>query len=436
MRFEDFSRIAYGNPKAPPGPRPLHIALLGYRSHPQVGGQGIYLKYLSRALTQIGHQVDVLSGPPYPELDDNINLIKIPSLDLYSVFPNHIKALRWHHMRSWSNVFEWWTMASGGFAEPYCFGRRAYQYLKRNVSYDIIHDNQSLSFALLKLQELGVPLVTTIHHPITQDRQLALQHEPRWGHRLLIKRWYSFLSMQRKVARQLRHIVTVSEASSRDLQTAFGCQASAIAVIPNGVDTEVFRPLPSTQVKALRIITTTSSDQPLKGFASLLHALAIIRQTFPRVHLRVIGKLQHNGANQRLLEQLQLQHSVSFRSQLTDAQLCEEYAKANLAVCPSLYEGFGLPAVEAMACAVPLLSSDGGALAEVVGDGGVLFPAGNVDALAKHAIEILSDDVLAQQLRQRGRRRVLNRYCWSRVATQLSDYYYALLPNQAISCKP
>lgn len=404
--------------------RPLRIALLGYRSHPHVGGQGIYLKYLSRSLARLGHSVDVLSGPPYPELDPEVRLVRIPSLDLYAN-PNHIRALCWRHLRSFTDTFEWWSMATGGFAEPYTFGRRVLRYLREHRDeYDVVHDNQSLGYGLLGLQELGLPVVATVHHPITRDRHLALAEASGWGHRMLIRRWYSFLGMQTKVVRQLEHVVTVSECSRRDIAAEFGRAEPRTQVISNGVDTDLFRPRLDVARVPYRIITTTSSDQALKGFAVLLEALRQVRMTLPKAHLVVIGKLQPEGRNQRLLRQLQLENCVSFRSGISDDELVNEYARASVAVCPSLYEGFGLPAAEAMSCGVPLVCSAGGALPEVVGDAGILTPPGDAQALAEGIGKVLGNRVLAQALMQMGRQRIITEFCWERVAEQLTRFYH------------
>lgn len=417
-------------------PRPLRIALLGYRSHPHVGGQGIYLRYLSRALVRLGHSVDVVSGPPYPELDPEVRLVRIPSLDLYAT-PNHIRALRWHHLRSFTDTFEWWSMATGGFAEPYTFGRRVLRYLREHRhEYDLVHDNQSLCHGLLALQEMGLPVVATVHHPITRDRDLALAEASGWGHRLLIRRWYSFLGMQAKVVRQLNHVVTVSECSRRDIAAEFGRTAQRTQVIGNGVDTDLFRPRPDIAREPYRIITTTSSDQPLKGFAVLLEALRRVRAELPKAHLVVIGKLQPDGRNQRLLRQLQLEHCVSFRSGISDEELVSEYARASVAVCPSLYEGFGLPAAEAMSCGVPLVCSAGGALPEVVGEAGILTPPGDAQALADGLGRVLGNRVLAQALTQMGRQRILREFCWDRVAAHLTRYYHQQVLQSSPAVKP
>ncbi|TQV65981.1 glycosyltransferase family 4 protein [Exilibacterium tricleocarpae] len=410
---------------------PLRICLLGYRSHPHVGGQGIYLKYLSKALVEAGHQVDVLSGPPYPELDPRVGLIKLPSLNLFEA-DNHVTALRWRHLRSFSDTFEWFTMLTGGFAEPYTFGRRAVKYLRQHGHrYDLVHDNQSLCYGLLTLQQRGLPTVATLHHPITRDRELALQAAPTWQHRLLVRRWHSFLRMQRKVVRKLQHVITVSAQSQADIATAFGRPTDAVDLIYNGIDTDTFAPRPHITRQPMRIMTTASADQPLKGLRYLLEAIAQLRPHYPDLTLLVIGKLDPKGQTRRLLDKLGLNRAVQFVSGISTEAMVDYYASASIAVSPSLYEGFGLPAGEAMACAVPVISSDGGALPEVVGDAGVVVRAGDSAALADALRQLLDDPERRRYLGAAGRRRILERFCWRVAAQQLSRYYHSVIEKQA-----
>ncbi|VUD59535.1 D-inositol 3-phosphate glycosyltransferase [Thalassocella blandensis] len=417
---------------APAGFRPLKIALLGYRSHPFVGGQGIYVKYLSRALAALGHQVDVFSGPPYPELDNDITLHKVPSLDLYA-HEKHIYALRWHHLKSFADTYEWWTMATGGFGEPYTFGRRIAKRLAHS-DYDIIHDNQSLCTGLLTLQNLGHKVVSTIHHPIHRDRQLALDSEDRWGYRLLIKRWYHFLAMQEKVVSQLDNVITVSKVSQGDIAEHFKRIPARTPVIHNGIDTAIFRPLPDIKRQPFRLITTASADQPLKGLSYLLQAIAQLKPNYPHLHLCVIGKLKENGSTAKLLNELNLQDSVSFVSGISTEALVEQYAQSSIAVSPSLYEGFGLPAGEAMACGVPIIATDGGALPEVVGNAGIVVPKGNSQALAQQIAFLLDNPDQRQQLGTSAREHILQNFCWSKVAEQLTQYYSRILHSSESPC--
>ncbi|WP_045855898.1 glycosyltransferase family 4 protein [Teredinibacter purpureus] len=404
---------------------PLKIALLGYRSAPFVGGQGIYLKYLSKALVQIGHHVTIYSGQPYPEVPQGVTLVKVPSLDLFAA-ENHATALRWHHLRSLTDLSEWWTMLTGGFGEPYTFSRRIAKLLAHS-DYDIIHDNQSLGFGLIELQQRGKCVVSTIHHPIHRDRETAVAAAPNWQHRLLAKRWYSFLTMQEKVVRQLKHITTVSKTSAIDINRYFNCRDN-VHLIPNGIDTTLFKPLMISK-KAYRLITTASSDQPVKGLTVLLRAFAIVVKQYPDAHLRIIGTLKKGGDAEQLITALQLSNHLSFRSNLSTEALAREYNKASVAVCPSLYEGFGLPAGEAMACGLPVVSSNGGALPEVVGEAGIIVEAGNSQALAEGIEQLFSNPDLAHSFSRVARQRVLEKFCWNRVAEQMTLYYHSILAN-------
>ena len=403
--------------------KPLRIALLGYRSHPHVGGQGIYINYLSKALVNIGHSVDVISGPPYPELDPRVRLIQLPSLDLFAA-KSHVTALRWRHLKSFSDTYEWFSMLTGGFAEPYTFARRAAKYLhEQGHNYDLVHDNQCLAYGLLTIEKSGLPVVATVHHPITRDFKLALA-AASWKHKLLVRRWHSFLHMQGKVVRKLKHVVTVSEQSQKDIASAFKRPASRTPIMYNGIDTETFAPMQSVMREPYLLITTSSADQPLKGLRFLLKAMALLKSSYPDLKLQVIGKLKKDGDTEKLLRRLHLSDSVEFISGISTKALVQEYNRASIAVSPSLYEGFGLPAGEAMSCETAVVTSDGGALPEVVGDAGRVVPAGDSRALAGAIDELLQDPALRERLGQAARARIVEQFSWQVKAQRLSAYYY------------
>jgi glycosyltransferase involved in cell wall biosynthesis len=409
--------------KAPAVPQRgvLNICLLGYRSAPYGGGQGIYLKYLSKALVEAGHRVDVISGQPYPHLDARVRLIKMPGMNL---FETGLGSFRLHHLRSLTNILEWTGKLTGAFAEPYCFGRRVLKHLRKNGRhYDIIHDNQCLSWGMLQLQQAGFPLVTTIHHPITSDLEIALNAASDWKERLLIRRWHSFLTMQKRVAQRLRHIVTVSERSRRDIGTAFELDAGAISLVYNGIDTEEFRPLTDVTPIPFRIMATASADAPLKGVRYLLAAVAQLRDQFPELELLMVGRPQPGGDTEQLITQLGITDHIRIVSGITTEQLVIHYAEAQVVVVPSLYEGFGLPAGEAMACRVAVVATDGGALPEVVGEAGLQVPVADSDAIAAAVASLLLNPQQREQLASAGRARILERFCWQRAAGQMTDYY-------------
>lgn len=399
----------------------MRIALLGYRSAPFSGGQGVYLRYLSRALSALGHDVTVISGPPYPHLDPQVKLVELPSLDLYQ---HGLGSVSPRQLRERLARTEWLSKLTGGFAEPYTFGERVRDWLlPRLDQFDVIHDNQTLASGILDLQRTGVPLVTTIHHPITRDLRVGLAAEPLWYRRLLLRRWHSFLHMQTRVARSLRHIVTVSSPSARDIVTDFGVPPAAISVMPNGVDTEVFRPYPGVTRVPYQLIATASADAPLKGLPILLRALSMLAARYPDVSLTLIARPRPGGATDRLIDELGLRSRIEFATGLTHEQIAQRYAASTVAVVPSIYEGFGLPAIEAMACGVPLVSSDGGALGEVVADGGVLVPAGNAPALAGAIAELFDDPARREALSAAALARVRAHFCWHVCAQRLTDYY-------------
>jgi glycosyltransferase involved in cell wall biosynthesis len=408
--------------------RALRIALLGYRSQPHGGGQGVYMRYLSKALVDAGHQVDVISGPPYPHLDPSVRLITLPSLDL---FENGLRSLRPHHLSSLSNIIEWLSQLTGGFAEPYTFGRRVVKYLRQHGhNYDLIHDNQSLSYGMLEIQEMGLPLVTTVHHPITSDLRIALGAARSWKERLMIRRWHSFLNMQKKVIKQLHNIVTVSDCSRQDIARDFGLQPAGISLVHNGIDIDVFKPVPEVSRNPMRLMATCSADQPLKGLRYLLHAYAHLLERYPELELLLISKPNPGGKTEKLVQRLGLVDKVQFVNGISTEQMVRYYAEAAIAVVPSVYEGFGLPAGEAMACGVPVVSTDGGALPEVVGDAGVIVPAKNVGALVEAIDSLLQDPQARAELGARAKKRIEENFCWQVCAGQMTDYYLQVLDNE------
>lgn len=401
----------------------LKICLLGYRSNPYSGGQGIYIKFLSKALVDAGHSVDVISGEPYPELDERVRLIKLPGLNLFEA-DNHITALRPKHLLSYTDFFEWFSMLTGGFPEPYTFGRRLVQYFKRHQpDYDIVHDNQSLCYGTLQLQKMDVPVITTIHHPITSDLRIALQSADTWKLRLLIKRWHSFLKMQKKVVRQLDNLVTVSRASRQDIATDFGISETKLNIVHNGIDTGMFRPIPSIEPDEFNVMATASADVPLKGLDYLIRAISILTDEIPELKLTVLGKLKEDGTTAKLIKELGLESRIHFHSGLSSQDVAELYANASCAVVPSIYEGFGLPAGEAMACGVPVISTNGGALPEVVGDAGITVPTRDHLALADAIRTLLTDSNLKHSLAAKGRARILDLFSWEVASGDMVQLY-------------
>jgi glycosyltransferase involved in cell wall biosynthesis len=412
---------------APALSRPLRVAFLIYRGNPHCGGQGVYSRHLTRELTELGHSVTMLAGPPWPVADEPVRLEHIESLDLYKR-ENPFRVPWPHEFLSVEDLQEFGIMAAAGFPEPYAFSRRVYKHLRdRRSEFDLIHDNQCLGRGLLGFVRDGWPFVHTLHHPITVDRDLDLAHATSPLRKLTLRRWYGFLGMQMQIARQLPRHLTVSENSKRDIVAQMRVHPDTLHIVPVGVDQRQFRPLPHIKRVPGRLMTTASADVPLKGLSYLIEALAKVRAEREDAHLVVIGQPRHKSAVPAQIERLGLQGAIEFVSGVSDERIVELYAEAEIAVVPSLYEGFSLPAVEAMACAVPLVTTTGGALPEVVGPSGeaaMTVPAGDPGALAQQLIDVLNDDQMRARLGQGGYRRVLDRFTWRRTAEGTAEHYY------------
>jgi len=415
--------------------RPLRIALLSYRSKPHCGGQGVYVRHLSRELDALGHRVEVFSGQPYPELDPGPRLTQIPSLDLYRD-ADPFRTPHWDEYRDWADVLETVMMWGGAFPEPLTFSIRAWRALAARVGdFDVVHDNQGLGYGLLGLGRptpswLGrgrpaLPLVASIHHPISVDRRIDLAALGPFE-RLSRRRWYGFVRMQARVARRLARsgpLITVSASSQRDICRDFKVSPERVRVIPLGVDTRVFRPREAARVPG-RIIAVASADSALKGTSTLLQAVAKL-STDRNAHLVIVGRPA--PATERLAAQLSLADRVRFTHGLDDEAFSALLASAEIAVVPSLYEGFSLPAVEHMASGTPLVASRSGALPEVTGDAATLVAPGDSEELASVLRRLHDSPAERAALADRAVRRVGERFAWPAVAqATVAQYREAL----------
>ena len=428
-------------PPRPPEPGGLRVAFLVYRGNPRCGGQGVYSRHLTRELVALGHSVEIFAGQPWPEVDEGVGFTPVPSLDLYrepdpfriprpkefiDSYPRSIAAL------------EFAVMCTAGFPEPWTFSLRTRRMLAtRRHEFDLVHDNQCLGHGIQGMMDDGWPVLETLHHPITVDRQLALSHATNPWQQITERRWFGFLRMQVKVARSLRRIVTVSESSKTDITAQMGVDNHRMTVVPVGVDHTVFRPRDDVEPVPGRIMVTSSSDVPMKGLVPLLEAVAKLR-TERDIELVVIGNPRADGRVAKAIERLDLSPIVRCVTGISDDELARNYGLAQVAVVPSLYEGFSLPAIEAMACGVALVATTGGALPEVVGvDGvtGLLVPPDDPGALAVAIASLLDDDALRARLGAAGRERVLGRFTWQVTAAGTAEQYRSLLADaEAVRC--
>ncbi|MEW2554953.1 glycosyltransferase family 4 protein [Streptomyces zhihengii] len=406
------------------GDAPLRIALLTYKGNPFCGGQGVYTRHLSRELARLGHRVEVIGAQPYPVLDEGVPLTELASLDLYRS-PDPFRTPKRDEYRDWIDAVEVATMWTGGFPEPLTFSLRARRHLRaRRGDFDVVHDNQTLGYGLLG--DIGAPLVTTIHHPITVDRQLDLDAAADLKRRLSVRRWYGFTRMQKRVARRLPSVLTVSGSSRQEITEHLGVRDDRIHVVHIGADTDLFSPDPSVAQVPGRIVTTSSADVPLKGLVHLVEALAKLRTEQPDAHLVVVGKRAEDGPVAQMIERYGLGDAIRFVKGITDAELVDLVRSAQVACVPSLYEGFSLPAAEAMATGTPLVATTGGAIPEVAGTDGetcLAVPPGDSDALAAALRRLLGDEELRTRLGAAGRARVLARFTWKQAAIGTAERY-------------
>lgn len=394
----------------------MRIALLSYRSKQHSGGQGVYVRHLSAGLAELGHDVTIFSGQPYPEdLHPKVELVKVPSLDLYRE-PDPFRTPKLREFRDWIDVLEYSIMAVSGFPEPLTFSLRA---RRLDLSdFDIVHDNQSLGYGLLSILRKQ-PFVATIHHPISRDRAVDIAASSGLR-KLSMRRWYGFVRMQARVARRIPTLLGVSSVSAADAVHDFKLDPGQFRVVPLGVDTDLFAPN-DNRVPG-RIVVVASADKPLKGIAHFLEAAAKLR-TEHDIDVHLVSTIEAGGETAKRIAEGDLAGAVTVHSGISDEKLAELISSAQVMVVPSLYEGFSLPAVEALACGTPLVASAAGALPETVGDAGVLVTPGDVQEIVTEVARFLTEPDHWAEYSTRGRERALDKYSWVAVARSTVAVY-------------
>lgn len=405
----------------------MRIALLTYRGNMYCGGQGIYAAYLAREWKRAGHDVHVIAGPPLPELDPDIPLHVIPNENVFG--QDHPDWLPKHDPFSLLKPLSLWELGVsrfGVFPEMQTFGLRLlmrWRRLHQQHKFDVVFDNQCLSWGLLGIRATGVPVVSVIHHPLHIDREADYAVDPSLVKKL--KRTLYFpLFMQQVVAPRLDKIVTVSEASRHEIQRYFGIPEKDVAVVYNGTDAEFFRPTPEVRKEADLLFVGRTEDRK-KGLGTLLEALALLPEP---ITLKIVdGRIPDDGLVMRFLRRHRIEHRVKLvRRLLTPEELVREYSTARVAVVPSFFEGFGFPASEAMACGLPVIANAAGALPEVVGtDGhaGLLVPPRDARAMAQAIQGLLADPERTAAMGRAARQRIEHVFQWRDAAHGLVDVF-------------
>ena len=411
----------------------LRIAMLAYRGKPHVGGQGVYVREMSKALAELGHTVEVFGGPPYPELDPKVPLHKFPSLEIFNdYFPGRTPGF-WE-IKDFPDFVELCSYMTGNFSEPLSFSLRAYRALRDRIDdFDLVIDNGSLAYGNILIQKkLGLPILGVIHHPITVDRRLELDNARTALERLGKRRWYAFTRMQTRVCQRIQRIVTVSESSREDISVDHKVEIEKIHVVPIGIDTDFFAPQPDIRRVPGRIVSTASADVPLKGQKYLLEALAKVREKHPEVHLELVGKQRDGSTTAETLADLGLSDIVNFNQGISYKELVDLLASAAVAVVPSLYEGFSIPAIEALSCGAPLIATTGGALPEVAGphlETCLAVPPGDSLALANQIEFAFENPEICKQVGHAGRQRVIEKWSWRESAITTANHCRDLLSS-------
>ena len=408
----------------------LNIAILSYRSAKFGGGQGVYIKDISFALSLKGHNVDVISGPPYPDLHDGVKLIKLPGLDLFETFSfkDRFKKFKKKKCKNFDDYYEFFIALAGGFPELRTFGNRANDYLKNNNNYDVIIDNQSISYGLIEIQK-RFPLIEIIHHPITFDFKFELAASKKIKYKISRYLWYSFLKMQKRVAPKLQNIITVSQSSKKGIIEEFNCKKNNILVINNGLDTEEFSPIEESVRDLNRLITTASADVPLKGLDYSLKALKILKKDNPNIHLIVIGSPKKGGHTERLIKELNIKDNVFFKKHISKEEIRKLYSTSSVAIVSSLYEGFGYPVIEAMSCEVPLIATNVSSIPELVGKYAILIDPKDENLLSHKIKNVLSNYDEHKKTAIQGRQHIIKTFNWSKITNEYEKTIFKVIEN-------
>ena len=418
----------------------MRICLLTYRGNPYSGGQGIYIYYLSREFERMGHEVEVIASAPLPEVSEGVILHQLKSSSIYHPGDSFRRNLP--KVRKPVDLYELCASRLGVFAEPWAFSFRAYAKIKelcKRRRFDIIHDNQGLGYGFLLMKKLDIPVIATIHHPLPIDRQADLEQANGFRQRWRIKRFYSFIRMQAFVARRLDRVITVSQSSASDTRRFFKVPADKLRVVYNGIDTEIYSISEEASQDRDGLIMVANTDDRKKGVLYLLQALQMLREDGIKLtivddaerhssYIEDVGPLPSYGL--KLVKKLNLDGMVHFTGRLTHKELAQRYSAAQIAVVPSLYEGFGIPAAEAMACGTPVIATTGGALPEVVGDAGILVPPRSADTLATAIKQLLNDKEAQRQMSEAGKKRVREKFNWEQAARKTLEVYQEVLTTR------
>ncbi|HOK00976.1 MAG TPA: glycosyltransferase family 4 protein [Spirochaetota bacterium] len=402
----------------------MRVLISGYRGNPYCGGQGIYIYNLSRELAKLGVEVDVMVGPPYPDpLEEWATVYKIENLNIWSIKTKDIPYEKLVRIFSPWNFADYILTRLHMFPEMETYSFRAFFALKKILKekrYDIIHDIQSLGWATVPMKGYGIPIVTTVHHPLTKDREADLMGNFGLWDKTTTILFYP-LVMQSFVIKRLDRVITSFREGITELNKAFGVKPEKVSVVYNGMDVDLFQNTGEPREENALLFVGNTEDSK-KGLIYLFEAMTMLPEN---VTLTIVD----DGPPKKMtaadmIKKFNLSHRVKFTGKLSYEALVSLYSRKTILVMSSLFEGFGLPAVEAMACKTPVVVTTAGSLKEVVTeDCGILVPPKDPIALKDAILKLLSDSELRKKMGENGRRRAVENFSWPVAAKNTLKVY-------------
>ena len=403
----------------------LKIALLSYRSDPFSGGQGIYIKNISEALHNRGHEITIFSGNPLPEVNKAIKVVRIETPGFFETFDSLERLKIFTSLeKNRLNFMDFFETFTGTFTEPVFFGERLVKnkYFQETVDeFDIFHDNQSISSypeTVLK------KLVTTLHHPLHVDKEIDLTSEKSFLTRLSIKRWYSFLNFQKKNLKADKKVISPSLSSKNDICRYFDYPSKNISVIWNGINLDDCKFHQRESFNA-NFVTIISADVPMKNLKTVLKALYLLKQEGINAKLTIVGDLRED--NNKLIDRLGLTKEITYKSKLPRKQLIQSLNNADIGIAPSKYEGFGFPLVEMIATGLPVIVSDKASLPELAGNAGLIFNSSDSNDLKEKMKELIENAALRNKVTENSKLRRDDFFGWDEYAKKLEDLYKEII---------
>ena len=402
----------------------MKVLILGYRGNPYCGGQGIYIYNLSKELARLGVEVDVMVGPPYPDpLEEWATVYKIENLNIWAIKTRDIPLEKLKRILSPWNFIDFVMTRLHFFYEMETFSFRSFFALKKILKtkrYDIIHDIQSLGWGTIPIKGYNIPIVSTVHHPLTKDREADLVNDfGLWAKTTTIL--FYPLVMQAFVIRKIDRVITSFKEGVDELYKAFKVRKDKVSVVYNGMDIDLFQNTGEKREENALLFVGNTEDSK-KGLVYLLEAMKLLPEN---VTLTIVD----DGPPKKLtawdmIKKMGLESRVSFTGKLSYEDLVSMYSRKTMLVMSSLFEGFGLPAVEAMSCKTPVVSTTSGALKEVVSEEcGILVPPGDPVALKNGIEKLLADKKLMETMGEKGRKWAVDNFSWPVAAKNTLDVY-------------